>query len=361
MADKAFGAGLIVGVQSGFGTPNNTITDLVSGGGAGAGGAIDTSNGYVLGDGESGDGETGITLPSLDGDFRDVAAVANSFSEQPDSYLKTLITGFSIAVQMKGNGLTATPALGEGIPFAGVDVLNQMSGLSGGNGGANAEYDYTPASATVYGTVKLWVSDLAMIFTDCLVDSVSYAMTPGDAGIATYNISVGAFTPGTTPTGSTRPYYEVATTPDFLAGNQTGNAPVIAGVGNAWGTTRGFNDLTITIANAIETFGDSNVLGTGLRQSQTERVVNLNGTIYMDDVDEGFEIEEMYGGTQSDLSFTVGTLVTGATAMNAYRFECNDIQPQNVKQNRIGANTSVEFSGKCTATAAGGEFTLVYG
>lgn len=363
MADQTFQIGVAVGVQSGFGTPLAAIADLVSGGGSGGGGAINSADGYVLGDAESGDAESGITIPDLEGDFRDVPVVSGSFTEQADSYLKTLVNGFAISVQLKGNGATATPAAGEAQPYAGIDALWQMAGLSGANGTA-PDYDYTPGTSTVYGTIKLWLSGMAFVFADCLVDSVDIDFPPGEAAIATFNISVGAHDPNANVPGSASiPYFTEATFPTFEADNQsTLSVPVVEGVQNTWGTLRGFQDLTLTISNSIESFGDSNVEGTGQRQAQTERLIEVSGTIYMDDADRDFEYNIQFGGVAptADWTFTIGDPAGATDVINAIEINANNVQSRNVKYNRVGTVTVVEITGKATSTSAGGEFTLRY-
>lgn len=351
MADETWAIGFAVGVQSAFGTPNATISGLS--------GSLGVSDGIVLGDAESGDAESGIVTPTIEGFYREVADVSGSFTKSADSFLRADVNSLAITVQLKGNGATATPASGEAQPDAGIDALLQMAGMTGANG-SNADYEYTPTTGTgtIYGTIKLWIADLSLVFTDVLVDSAVLTFEPGDAAVVTFNLNVGTHDPSTD-------FSDGVTFPTFNYGTQASlAAPAIAGVNHTWGSARGFNTLTVTIAQNIETFGDSNVATTGQRQSQTQRLITVDGTIYVDTADSDHEYQNLTGTSAptDDLSFQVGTANgAGAGTLNAAKVECNNLQSTSIKHNRIGTATVVELSAaQATATTAGGEFKLSY-
>jgi hypothetical protein len=74
--DEAFdGMAIAVGVQTALGDPNTTIRGLT--------GTIDETDGCVLGDKASGDAESGISSPSLEGIFREVPAVRATAQPRP--------------------------------------------------------------------------------------------------------------------------------------------------------------------------------------------------------------------------------------------------------------------------------------
>lgn len=346
MADETFAIGLALDTQSAIGTVNSTVAALS--------GSIGSSDGCVLGDKGSGDAESGITIPNLEQFVREVAQVSGSFTAQADAFLRTLVNGFQVSIPMQGNGATATtPASGEALPLNGIDALWQSAGLSGANGTAPI-YVYTPRATAVYLTAKLWIGDLSFVFQDVIPNSVTIAHEAGGSGIATFDLAVGslnAFSDGVTfPTIN-------YTTQATLAN------PSIVGVSHSWGQSRGFENLSVTITNSIETFGDSNVAATGTRQSQTSRVVTVDGRMYIATADSDFEYQQLVSTTAptSDLSFQVGTVAGASDVINAYKIECNNLQPKSIKYDRTGTAMVVELSGaKCTATSAGGEFTLTY-
>ncbi len=365
MADESWGVALAVGNQTALGTVNATIAALS--------GSLDSSDGFVLGDGESGDAESGITLPDFVRQARAVADVADSFTKQASSFQRVDTQNLSITIQLKGNGeaTDATPAVGEASiltatnpedQFAGVDALWQAAGLVGANGGANVEYDYTPrigatSPSTRYVTIKLWVGDLSFVLQDCIVDSAVLTFPPGGTALCTFNLRVGSHDPDTQ-------FNDGVTIPTIDYGSQASlSAPIVQGVANAWSTTRGYRELTITINQGIEEIADGNQ-ATGVRLVQGERAITLDGAIWVDAAGSSFDFDNVVGTSAptADMSFTVGTPSTAEDDVNnALILECNNLEHQSVKYNREGTTMVTEFTGaKCTATGAGLEFSLIY-
>ena len=354
MADEKLfqGAAFAMDVQdSGFGTPDATIAALTTG---------DETDGFVLGDKGSGDAETGISLPSFEPDYREVAPVGGSYTEQADSLLKSLANGFSITLPLMGNAAdSGAPDAGAAKPFMGIDAIWQSLGMTGANS-TSPVYEYTPEYATTYSTIKLFLGNFAFVFSDCIVESGSLVFTPGGNGLLTANIKVGTFDPDSDPG-----FTPAIAFPTIDYGTQaTLAAPVVEGVNFTYSEVRGFENLTINIGNEVEEFGDSNVDVTGLRQSQTKRPITVDGTLYTVDADPDFAFQELIRTTAptTDMSFQLGT-ATGATpdTCNAVLIEVNNIQPKNLKYNRIGTETVVELSGaKATGTTGGDEFKVTY-
>jgi hypothetical protein len=348
MADETFNIGLAVGVQSAFGTPNATV--------AGLSGSLDSTDGIVLGDKDSGDAESGIAIPEIAQVVREVAQVAGSFTQQADAFLRAAVNGFAVSFPMQGNGVTSTPTTGQALPLAGIDALLQSAGLVSANG-TDPVVAYTPRSTAIYLTAKLWIADLSLVFTDALVETLEVVFEPGGSALATANLRVGKHDPATDfADGVTFPTFDY-TTQGTLAN------PVVAGVNHTWGEVRGFEELTVSIGNELETFGDSNVPSTGQRESQSSRVITVDGTLYLTTADSDFEYQQLTSTTAptTDLSFQVGTVATPTDTLNAFLVECNNLQPKAVKYDRRGTATVATLTGaKCAATAAGGEFTLTY-
>ncbi len=348
--DEAWAIALAIGIQSDRTTQNATIAALS--------GTLDETDGFVLGDKNSGDAESGITVPNIQQIVREVTAVSGSFTEQADAFLRAFTSGLAITIPMQGNGATATPSVGEAIPLAGVDVLHQVAGLVGANGGANAEYDYTPILLTPkYATVKLWIADLSFIFTGCICESTVMSFTPGGSALATFNLAVGSHDPSAD-------FADGVTFPVVTYGTMTSLAnPVVEGVAHLWGQTRGFEELSVTITNEIQTFGDSNIASTGERQSQTKRIFTVDARMYLETADSDFEYQQLVNTSAptDDLSFQIGTAQTGSGVINAFKVEVNNLQPKDLKYDRTGTAAVAILSGaKATSTAAQGEFTLTY-
>jgi hypothetical protein len=347
MADETFAIGMAIGVQTDIDTENATIAALS--------GTIDETDGCVLGDKNSGDAESGITIPNLEQIVREVAAVSGSFTEQADAFLRTAVTSFAITMPMQGNGATSTPLTDEAQPLVGVDALHQIAGLAGSSG-TDPDYDYNPITGTpIYATVKLWVADLSFVFKSCICNSTVMSFTPGGSALITYNMNVSSLTAAA----------DGVTFPTITYGTMSSLAnPVVEGVAHAWGQTRGFEDLTITITNEIQEFGDSNIVDTGQRQSQTKRVVTVDGRIYLATADSDFEYQQLVNtlAPTDDMTFQVGTSVGGgAGELNAFSIAVNNLQPKSLKYDRTGTATIAVISGaKATATSGGAEFQLTY-
>ncbi len=348
MADETFeGVALAIGDQSAFGTVNSTI--------AGLSGALVVADGIILGDKNSGDGETGITLPNHSVIVREAAQVASSFTQQADEFIREVVEGLAITFPLKGNGASSTPAADEAKPDAGIDDLWGTAGLVGATGAATPDYIYTPRATAEYSTIKLWVADLSFVLMDCLVDSAVIAFAPGGNALITANLKV----------GSVNTFADGVTFPTFTWGTQSSlAAPTVENVAfTAFGQVRGFEDLTITIANAIEEFGDSNVATTGIRQSQKDRVITVDGRIYLNASDSAAEHDALVDTSAPtvDLSLQLGVARTTTGTINAALVTVNNLQPKGIKYNRTGAAAVVELSGaKATSTTAGTEFSIEY-
>jgi len=356
MADQAFTIGMAVDVQSAFGTPNSTIAALATN--------VAATDGAVLGDKGSGDAESGISIPQIVPIFREVAAVAGSYTEQADSFQRASVEGFSVTFPLQGNGVDATPSAGEAslaTAHKGIHAILYSLGLIVANGSAPA-VEYTPRFAassgggTIYSTVKIWIGDLSFVFTDCLVDTASMVFTPGGNGLLTANFKVGKHDPATD-------FADGVTFPTFDYGSQASlSAPTVEGVAFTWGEVRGFETLTVNVSNEVAEFGDSNVESTGIRQSQTRRIFTADGRLYLNDADSDFEYQKTIStaAPTEDLSFQLGTPATTGI-INGVKIELNNLQSKGVKYDRIGSAMVAELSGaKATDTSPGSEFKLTF-
>jgi len=352
MADQDFtGAAVAVAVQTGFGVENTTLAAVGDG---------DLSDGYVLGDAESGDAESGIVIPNIVGVYRNVAKVAGTFTESADAFQKANVEGFQFSWVMQGNGADgSSPSVGEAdlsTIMPGIEAILESAGLVGSTGASGGEQDYdVKTGANIYTTWKIFHGDLSMVFSDCLVDSLSFKSTAGGFVIATADIKVGTFdTSGGFANGVTFPtidYEEMAS----LTGPKVVGANFMA-----FGETRGFTgDFEIKIASEIEEFGDSNVAVTGTRQAQTRRVISVNGVLYIDDGNTEAAYQNLINeeAPTTDIEFQVGT--ASDDPYNAFQFAINNVQAKDIKYNRVGTTLVVELNdAKATSTTGGTEFQL---
>ncbi len=361
MADDQFqGAVAEFGMQTAFNSPNATIAGLT--------GTLSETDGLVLGDRDSGDAESGIGTPTYDSIFRPVAVVPSSYTERQDSFQRSEVNGFSLSFPLQGNGDTAgAPDVGDAdfeLLHPGIESIFEMAGLIGANGSAPV-VNYTPRHAsstggfgmdggTAYGTAKLWHGPLEFVYSDCLIETLDLVFTPGANCIATANVLVGTWDHTDT--------VDVDAFPTVTYGTQASMAaPVVEGVNFDWGQVRGFENLTISIQNTIEKFGDSNVPVTGQRQAQTARKVVVSGTLYVAAADSDFAISNLIdtNAITTDLSLQLGTPAGASDEINAFLITASKLQAKSIKYNRVGDVFVVELGdSKATGTAVGGEFTL---
>jgi hypothetical protein len=353
------GIATAVGVQSAFGVVDGdaaAVAALIHNNGSGGAGVPNLADGMVKGDAESGDSNSGITVPNIVGVYRPVAQVAGSWTESPDEFEKALAEGFSFSWIMQGNGDTPAPAVGDAdlsVIMPGLEAILECAGLTGAAGGAGVEQDYTPRASAIYTTWGLWHGTLKFVFNDCLVDSLIFTPTVGGKCLVTANVTVGTYDHTTAVTGFTFPSsdYEEMTS---LAG------PTVEGVAHtAFGEVRGFEELAVTIANPVEKFLDSNIDVTGEYIAQKERIISVTGRLYVasnDDVAVHDQFKSLSAPTDT-LSFQVGT--AAATPINAFKIEVFNLQPKDIKYSETGDYLIVELGdSKATGPTAGTEFQL---
>jgi len=362
MGDVPFNAALAVGVQAGLGSINAAIRDLSLDGAAQA-------DGLVLGDRGSGTGNSGITIPTIEAVRRAVADLG--LTRNLATVLRRQVIGLQIAYQRKGNGAVVAggaPSAGQAQPVAGIDALQQLAGFAGVAGVAPV-YNYSPANATVYGTVKLWVGTIAMVFQDCLIDQRTLSTPPGDVALVTDQIRVGSLVTGyagTDPASGIErgiDWSAFGAAPDF--GEQaTLEAPVVKDIGNAWGVnpfrSRGFHAFQLTVSNNLQQIGDSNQTD-GVRLAQGDaRAISVRAELFIDDADEGDTFEFRQTGTVPGATeqwfFTVGTpAAADGDVINAFQITMNRPEVATVQQGRQGSATTAIVQAELKAAAAGGE------
>jgi len=355
-----WGLAIAVGTQSALGTINATIRDLT--------GTINAdTEGLILGDPESGIGESGIDV-KFNREFTENAVLAN-LTRQPSSFLRQAIEGLTVAFKLSGNR-NVLGAVGDA-DFAldpGIDaILKGFSLTPSAWGGGNGQI-YVPGSIT-YLTVAVWLTAktgspfaLKWVFQDCIA-SGSIEFTPAGYGVVTANLEVGsvpAFAGSWTA-------YEQTVQPVFDYDEQTVSAPVVQGVANIWAETRGFRSLSINFENSIEQLEDSNSL-TGLTPRITARDIGIEAELYMDATDLDFEVNELIRTTTptNALTFTVPNsapdatpTIIGATA-RAYKVNVPTPELRSFKPGRAGDVATVEVELAAVAASANAEFELIF-
>jgi hypothetical protein len=355
MADVAVesfdGVVLAIDAQSAFGTVDGTIRDL------NITTPLTEAMGVVVGYREAGDAESGITLPSFEPFRRELAAVGQT--QNFANFVREAFGDLVITYIVKGNGATITNpvAVDDCKPAKGIDALNQIAGLSGTGVALAPVYRYTPAASETYATIKMWWGDLSFCWQDCIINTRSTVYTPGETGLRTDTIKLGAIVSAGVADGI------VFTSP--TAGPQTTMAaPAIEGVVNTWNMERGWNELTITINNNIEEIGNCNVADTGIKFSQKmprEITASVKG-LWVGTTNSDYEYEQtkLTAAPTDGFTFQVGTVGIADATANAYKVTLENPVVDSLKYDRLGTDlvADVELSARDATAAA--EYTEDY-
>jgi hypothetical protein len=330
-----------------FGNVNTTIRDL----------DITTplteADGVVVGDREAGDAESGITLPDFEPFRRELAAVGQT--QNFASFIREAFGDLVVAYHQKGNGATATPAAGEAKPVKGIDALNQIAGFAGANG-TSPTYVYTPRATALYATLKMWWGDLSFCWQDCIISARSTVYTPGDFGVRTDTIKLGAIVAAGVADG-------ITFTSPTASFQTTMAAASVVGLANTWSAERGWNELTIDVNNNIEDIRDCNVELTGIKFSQKmprEITASVSG-LFVGNPDSDYEYNQskLSSAPTDQFAFQVGTPAT-TTQINAYLVELENPTVDKLKYNRLGTQLVADVELSCRDGSAAAEFTETY-
>ena len=347
MAEINFAMGLMVGSQNANGDINSVVSgatsieDLAAGGG-------DPAAGGVLGDTESGVGESGIEIEWAR-EQRERPVVSGSLTAQQGEFLREAVDGFEIGWVLKGAGTGTVAADADHKLPNGRDALLEGMGLLGAAWASGVGWRYAPGSAKAL-TVALFVGPLKWVFQDCTA-SGSIEFTPAGLAIVKSRIAI----------GSVASFAELANFPTTVNyGNQASlSAPVVKGVAHTWGTLRGFTGMTLDFDNEIEEIEDSNA-ATGKRSRPTGRTITADAIIWADDADKDFERANLVASAAPTtlLNFTVGTPATAPA--NAFEVRLTNPQALSLKPARLQDKLGWELTLQAVDDAANGEFELIF-
>src|SRR3972149_5087923 len=234
-----------------------------------------TSGGLMLGDPESGIGESGLSL-TVGRSKRDKAFLAGSFPRSLSDFLKAEVPSFEFAFPFCGSRVTApgAPADADAILHPGLGAPVQAAGVAGP---PRRPRDRRATPATKY--------------------------PPAGLAIATATVAVGSVL---APTLAALP-----TTLNYTT-QASVSAPVVQAVANAWQETRGFEELTLSIEPAFEEFPDSNAPA-GVVKEASDREVKISGRLFSDDAATNYDLTQILAtssGTLDQVSFQVGASMT---------------------------------------------------
>lgn len=300
---------IAIGVQQGFGQVNDFVRDATELGFAEDIGPPVVALGLFIND------------ESLSLDFdrieQEEPDYTGTFSKSPGTFQRVDVP-LSFATNMQGGG-TTTPA-GTGDYDLHPAMEAQLSGLGLGT-------KVSGSAATVYGfplksylTIKIWRGKADgtnqaeyWLLKDCTIESLAVALVPGEKSLGTWTYGVGSVED-----------HGLETFPSVIDyGTQSSmDPPILRGATAQIGSVlRGFLDGTLTIANDVSEYGDSNA-DTGIVDEADGRNVTWSGNFYVDDSDPDQDYTNLIqqGSPTEDLFFALGDTI-GATLGYAQRLE----------------------------------------
>lgn len=341
----------IIGAQSGLGSVNTTIRDAT--------GALDLTDGLILGDADSGIVGSGISV-AFGNNKLTPANVVGSYTKNFAGLLEETVTRLSFAVPFGGprQNATATPQDDDGDfglsdRYAGMNALLGCAGLVGAAHASLVGWKYSVAPI-VPATAKFWfysgTSCVAVVLYDIVTD-LTAALKARQVGLFTFDAKARFYSRNKSETFPTGDFGVVASITPPKVGTPGSN--------HVWGQTRGFSEATFKIANSVEEIDDSNATG-GYVVEQTDREVTVDTTMYADDGDESYDFDRVgaSSATTDDVSLVVGTPMVGGSPVNAYRVDFANPDHLTAEPAELGSKGAVKVSARATGTTANSEFSI---
>ena len=309
--------------------------------------------GLILGDPESGIGESGLSL-TIGRSKRDKAFLSGSFTRSLSDFLKAEVPSFEFSFPFCGSRITVpgAPLDIDAVPIVGLSALLNGAGLAGPSvwgAGVGERFVFgspLPISALIFyngNRIRLQGCRCAL--------SIEY--TPGSIAIATATIEASqVLAPTVAAIPSTLTYGEQASV----------SAPVVQAVANAWQETRGFEELTLSIEPTFEDFPDSNA-PTGTIKEQSDRETKISARLFSDDADKGYDLEQILATTSGELdtlTFQVGPNMT--TGNPAVAHQVNVPQPEllTTSPQKLGTKAGTEIELAARHTTANFELEIIF-
>lgn len=361
MAKVTWDVAAAFAIQSAEGTYNPTldaITDTLNGD------PDNDDDGLVLGDAESGEGESGLSL-TMGRRSRDTAVIGSSFTRGLSDFLALEARTFSFAFPFCGSRRTTTATTqvdGDFVPIVGVDAILRASGLVGAVWGSGVGHRYVPGGSELMSALIYYYGNRLELL-DCRVASLSVAENAGGIAIATAEIAVGSVK------DPAAKGFSGVSLPTLDYGTQlTVSAPTTELAAHTWNQARGFSDLTWTINNTIDDIPDSNATD-GIVKEISAQEFNIDATLFVDDTagdDEVFELDQALAtviGDLTQLGYTVGTPEDsggGALPAVAHTLVFADPELDETGPTKLGTKAGNVVALVARAAAANGEMELIF-
>lgn len=321
-----------------------TITGLTT--------TVTTADGLVVGVGSTGDGGSGIELPEHERIGLELARLSSS--SVASSFLREQLSSLKITFPLAGGRNTSSnPTVDADFAlstyFPGFDAILAAGGLTGGAWGGGVGHNYLVAAPTS-AAMAAFFGGLKVTYTE-VYTTLKFTLTPGEAGLVEATFSAGAVNSWGAQTLST-----------VTSGNQATAPPVVQNAANAWGATRPYTSLEITVDGNIEKSPDSNA-ATGLRVASQGVDIKFKAQLYAATSDPDYERDQAILTTAptGDMTFSIGSATGVSSTCNSYVVNLNNVTPDKYKPAKIGTYLGWDVDGTCNAiSTAATEFALLF-
>ena len=318
-------------------------------------------DGLLLGDRDQGVGNTGLSI-SLGRKGIPKAPIGSSHSTTVDDFIALVINtlGYGFVFAGSRRTTTGTPQDSDFVPSVGFGALLEAAGFAGSALGGPVGHKYVPGGIKTASGLIYW-SGNRFELQDILCSQFAITYTPGGLAIASTALEVGFVKDPVAAGGTT------AAIPTLDYGAQlTVAAPPFTGIVATWKNTLRINELTITIDNTIETFGDAAVVIGGEVKERGDQKILVEGKVFLDDNadDERFPVNQLLAqdiGDVHEFTFQHGTAeTTGSLPAVAHNWSIPDLMLTEVTPEPIGKKAGFSFKGEAKTVTANGEATLIF-
>ena len=324
----------------------STITGLTT--------SVNTAQGLVVGVGTTGEGNSGIELPTHTRVGLELARLGKG--RQADAFIREEASGLKITFPLGGarNTVGGTPAdadfdLSQSGIFPGFDAILKAVGLTGAAWSTGVGWEFKASGATTASAIALFAGGFKVVYQNALVAKLTIKAPPGEIATVEAEFS----TPSVDAWGA-------QTLSTITQGNQATACPVVQSANFTYGNLRPYESIEISLAPTTESAPDSNT-SNGLRSRQTAFDVEVSGLIYAATADADAERDTLIStaAPTTDATFQIGSAAVAAGVANAYAIDINNATVRKGKMRKGGDYLQWESTLEANCiSSAGTKFTL---
>ena len=318
-----------------------------------------TDEGLLLGDRESGEGNSGFSI-TIERDHRETAPIGSSDTQSISDGLGLKASGFSVGVVMTGSKrtTTATPVDADFEPSIGFGGLLDCGGLAGAADSVGVGWEYVPGGIKTASGLT-YQSGNRYELKDILASSLVFNYPPGGIAILDASLEVGLVKdPTSTPTTVALPTLDYGVQASV-------SSPQVKSLATTWKNVQGFSDLTVTVNNEISTIGDSNADNGEVKESAKQQFL-VDATMFLDDNsdDETLATEQMLAsaiGSLQSFTFQHGTPeTTGSLPAVAHKWTFSRLEILSATLVQLGSKAGVKINGIARGATANVQASLIF-